>query len=307
LTRLHRVTAPRPVRDPVFAFAFDHRSQFFDLAQEAGAGEARLPKLKKLFVEAVGQTEASLGLAGSVGMLCDDRYGQDALSAATGRGWWIGRPVELPGSNPLVFDRGRSIGTSLITWPHEHVVKCLVRFHPDDDVENRLEQEAQIRALYDAVQASGHELLLEIIPPREPARAADTVLRALTRLYNLNIFPEWWKLEPMTAAEWTAIDALIETRDPYCRGVLLLGLAANADTLAAGFADARASRTCRGFAVGRTIFHEPSRKWLAGDIDDAALVRAVRANFESLIRAWHVARGERGADRVSAGVKEAAT
>ncbi len=44
-----------------------------------------------------------------------------------------------------------------------------------------------------------------------------------------------------------------------------------------------ASRTCRGFAVGRTIFHEPSRKWLAGDIDDAALVRAVRANFEALI------------------------
>ena len=46
-------------------------------------------------------------------------------------------------------------------------------------------------------------------------------------------------------------------------------------------------------AVGRTIFHEPSRKWLAGDIDDAALVRAVRANFEALIRAWRVARGER--------------
>ncbi len=111
LTRLHRVTAPRPAHDPVFAFAFDHRNQFFELAQEAGAAEARLPELKKLFVEAVGQTEAALGLAGSIGMLCDDRYGQDALNAATGRGWWIGRPVELPGSNPLVFDRGRSIGT----------------------------------------------------------------------------------------------------------------------------------------------------------------------------------------------------
>jgi 5-dehydro-2-deoxygluconokinase len=140
------------------------------------------------------------------------------------------------------------------------------------------------------VQASGHELLLEIIPPPGLPRAADTVVRAIERLYNLQIFPEWWKLEPMAAAEWAAIDALIEVRDPYCRGVLLLGQAANADTLAAGFAEARESRTCRGFAVGRTIFHEPSRKWLAGDIDDAALVRAVRANFEALIRAWHAAR-----------------
>jgi 5-dehydro-2-deoxygluconokinase len=293
LTRLHRVTAPRPVHDPVFAFAFDHRNQFFDLAQETGAGEARLPMLKKLFVEAVAQTEDALGLAGSIGMLCDDRYGQDALNAATGRGWWIGRPVELPGSNPLTFDRGRSVGTTLISWPREHVVKCLVKFHPDDDVDNRLEQEAQIRALYDAVQASGHELLLEIVPPAGLPRAADTVVRAIERLYNLEIYPEWWKLEPMAAAEWAAVDALLEARDRYCRGVLLLGQAAHADTLAAGFAAARQSRTCRGFAVGRTIFHEPSRKWLAGDIDDAALVRAVRANFETLIRAWRVARGER--------------
>jgi 5-dehydro-2-deoxygluconokinase len=108
----------------------------------------------------------------------------------------------------------------------------------------------------------------------------------------------------MAAAEWAGVDALIEARDPYCRGVLLLGQAANADTLAAGFAEARESRTCRGFAVGRTIFHEPSRKWLAGDIDDAALVRAVRVNFEALIRAWDVARGEnRGASK---GFKEAA-
>ena len=84
-------------------------------------------------------------------MLIDDRYGQDALNAATGRGWWIGRPVELPGSNPLEFDRGRSIGTHLVSWPHEHVVKCLVKYHPDAAIENRLDNEAQVRALYDSM------------------------------------------------------------------------------------------------------------------------------------------------------------
>ena len=102
----------------------------------------------------------------AIGLLCDDRYGQDALNAATGRGWWIGRPVEWPGSNPVVFEHGRSIGTTLVSWPVEHVVKCLVPLHPDDDVVNRFENEAQVRALYDAVQASGHELLIEIVPPR---------------------------------------------------------------------------------------------------------------------------------------------
>ena len=295
LTRLHRVTAPRARRDELFAFAFDHRNPFFDLAQQAGADEARLPKLKQLLVEAVAETEAAGKLTGKVGLLCDDRYGQDALNAATGRGWWIGRPVELPGSNPLQFDRGRSIGTTLQSWPAEHVAKCLVSYHPDDPIEHRLEQEAQVRALYDAVQASGHELLLEIIPPKNRPRADDTVLRALKRLYNLGIYPEWWKLEPMSPSQWQAVDALIAERDPYCRGVVLLGLNASIDTLAAGFRDAQASRSCRGFAVGRTIFQEPSGAWLAGSIDDAELKRQVRANFEALIRVWREAREHKAA------------
>jgi 5-dehydro-2-deoxygluconokinase len=290
LTRLHRVTAPRTPRDEVYAFAFDARNQFFELAQQARASEDRLPKLKLLFVDAVAETEAALALQGRIGLLCDDRYGQDALNAATGRGWWIGRPVELPGSNPLEFDRGRSIGTNLISWPAEHVVTCLVKYHPDDALENRLEQEAHIQALYDAVQSSGHELLLEIVPPMELPRSPDTVLRALKRLYNLGILPEWWKLEPMSAGEWRLIDALIAERDPYCRGMLVLGLNASAEQLSRDFREARTSTTCRGFAAGHTIFMDPSRAWLAGEIDDVKFKQNVRERFESLIRVWHGAR-----------------
>ncbi|MET0202729.1 MAG: PfkB family carbohydrate kinase, partial [Casimicrobiaceae bacterium] len=290
LTRLHRMTAPRARRDEVFAFAFDHRNPFFEIAQRAGAPESRIPALKKLLVSAVAETDGALRLGGRTGLLCDDRYGQDALNEATGRGWWIGRPVELPGSNPVQFDRGRSIGTTLIGWPAEHVVKCLVQYHPDDPVLHRLEQESQIRALYDAVQASGHELLLEIIPPKHMARDDDTVYRALKRLYNLGIHPEWWKLEPMSPAQWEKVDALIAERDPHCRGVLLLGLNAHLDTLAQGFRDARASRTCKGFAVGRTIFNAPAQAWLEGAIDDAELTKRVRANYEALIHAWRSAK-----------------
>ena len=68
---------------------------------------------------------------------------------------------------------------------------------------------------------------------------------------------------------------------------------AGIDTLGAGFRDAQASQSCRGFAVGRTIFQEPARAWLAGSIDDAELKRQVRANFEALIEVWRDARGRR--------------
>ncbi|MDR5878479.1 bifunctional 5-dehydro-2-deoxygluconokinase/5-dehydro-2-deoxyphosphogluconate aldolase [Caballeronia sp. LZ032] len=291
LARLHRVSPRRKPWDEVLGFAFDHRNQFFDLAQQTGGSETRIATLKNLFVEAVAQTEKEHGLEGRIGVLIDDRYGQDALNAATGRGWWIGRPVELPGSLPLVFDHGRSIGTTLVQWPREQVAKCLVQYHPDHPHELRLEQEAQVRALYDAVQESGHELLLEVIVPKNgPPVADDTVVRALKRFYNLGIYPEWWKLEAMNPQQWQAVDALIAERDPYCRGVVLLGLSAGVEQLRDAFRAAADSATCRGFTVGRTIFHEPSRAWLSEQISDDELITRVRHTFETLIAAWRETR-----------------
>ena len=291
LAHLHRVSVARPAWDDLHIFAFDHRSQFYDLACACGAEEARLPRLKRLLVDAVATVERELNLAHRVGVLIDQRYGQDALNAATGRGWWIGRPVETPGSHPLEFEYGRSIGSQLVQWPREHVVKCLVQFDPDGDAESRLEQETQLRTLYDAVKQSGHELLLEVIPP---ASTNDTqgerVLRAMKRIYNLGIRPEWWKLKPLPAKDWTAIDALLAERDPYCRGVVLLGLNAPFAELAEGFAAAAQSASCRGFAVGRSLFLEPSRAWLSNEIDDDTLVERASQQFAKLIALWQQSR-----------------
>ncbi|SFW42238.1 bifunctional 5-dehydro-2-deoxygluconokinase/5-dehydro-2-deoxyphosphogluconate aldolase [Luteibacter sp. UNCMF366Tsu5.1] len=297
LAHLHRTAVPRKPWHELYVFAFDHRVPFFELAREVGADEARLPRLKNLLVDAVAATEQAGKLHGHVGLLCDDRYGQDALNAATGRGWWIGRPVEVSGSNPLEFERGRSIGSQLVAWPREHVIKCLVAFDPDADPLDRVEQETQLRSLYDAAQLSGHELLLEVIPPgcTSQAQRDERVLRSLKRIYNLGIRPNWWKLCPPTSDAWGAIDALIQERDPHCRGVLLLGLNATAEVLGDGFANAASSETCRGFAVGRTIFAEPAREWLAGRIDDATLVARARASFEAMIALWRGSRQHPGA------------
>jgi 5-dehydro-2-deoxygluconokinase len=296
LAHLHRASVPRRAWNDLHVFAFDHRSQFYELARECGADESRLPRLKQLLVEAVARTEQALGLHGRVGVLIDQRYGQDALNAATGRGWWIGRPVEMPGSNPLEFEYGRSVGSQLQRWPAEQVVKCLVPFDPDGEPEARLEQETQLRTLYDAVLHSGHELLLEVIPPPNPdatGTPGERVLRAMKRIYNLGIRPEWWKLAPLPAPDWAALDALIAERDPYCRGVVLLGLNAPFAELAEGFQAAARSASCRGFAVGRSLFLGPARAWLQGDIDDAALVADAARQFAELAELWRQARESR--------------
>lgn len=292
--RLHRVGARRRESGPLYILAFDHRRQLIELAQQAGRPLDSISGLKGLLLEAVIRTEAHLRrYAGEakLGLLADDRFAGDVLSAATGRGFWIARPVELPGSRPLVFERGRSIGSQLIHWPREHVVKCLLHFHPDDEPMLRLEQEAQVQSLYEATRESGHELLLELVVPKLTGDSADALYRAMLRIYNIGVYPEWWKLQAQPREVWRRLDRLIFARDPYCRGVVLLGLNAPLEELEAAFREAAESRACRGFAIGRTIFQAPGLQWLRGEIDDAALIDQVRGAFTRLIDAWRDARG----------------
>ena len=293
LAHLHRTTAARTSWPELNVLAFDHRSQFFELAREAGADEARIPALKKLLVRAGEQVERSRSLQGKMGVLIDGGpYGADALNAATGRGWWVGRPVELPGSRPLRFDGTRSVGSLLMHWPIEQVVKCLVSYHPDDAIDLRLEQEARVRELWEATRESGHELLLEMIPPRSmtpEGTADDAVLRSVKRLYNLGFKPEWWKLAPMASSGWDQLAALVAERDPQCRGAVILGLSQPLEVLAKGFAQAT-HPIVKGFMVGRTLWAETSLAWLKGELDDAALVDQVERNFTLLVDAWRASR-----------------
>jgi len=289
LAHLHRVSAARPRWEPLYVMAFDHRSQFFDLARQTGAAEQRIQQLKQLLLRSVERTAQQDQLQGQVGVLIDGgSYGADALAAATGRGWWVGRPVELPGSRPLRFDGTLSIGSALVHWPAEQVVKCLVHYHPDDLVDLRLAQEQKLLELWQATRASGHELLLEIIlpPDRVVADQADTdVIRSVQRLYNLGIQPEWWKLAPMQTAGWEALALLVAARDPLCRGVVILGLNQPLRALAESFALAR-NPLVKGFMVGRSLWAEPARRWLAASIDDATLVQTVADHFSELVQAW---------------------
>lgn len=300
LAHLHRVTAARPSWNDLCVMAFDHRSQFYDIAREAGASEARIPALKKLLVKAAEQVERSRQLQGHTGVLIDGGdYGSDALASATGRGWWVGRPVELPGSRPLRFDGTRSIGSALIHWPTEQVVKCLVHYHPDDAYELRLAQEQTVLELWEATRESGNELLLEIIPPKAltPDGSADAaVLRAVKRFYNLGVKPEWWKLAPMQEQGWRELEALITERDRHCRGAVILGLNQPLDFLASSFSYAT-NPIVKGFMVGRTLWADASLKWFRGDIDDATLIDEVARNFAVLVDAW---RNRRNAQRAAA-------
>ena len=285
LEHLHWATNRRRAWPEVLAFAFDDRTEFEEMAAANGRPKDDIGAFKALCLQALNRTGGN-----PAGLLCDGRMGQDTLDRASGVGKWIGRPIEQPGSRPLAFEGDANPATTLRAWPTEHCVKCLVCYHPDDQAVLRDAQEASILSLSDACRATGHDLLLEVVPPPNMPQDNETLPRAIERMYELGVFPDWWTLPASRRDTWRRIAEIIAEHDPYCRGVLVLGLDAPEDTLAEPLATAAAQPVCKGFAIGRAIFGGPARSWFAGEIDDHHAVADMAASYERLVGSWRAAR-----------------
>lgn len=288
LEQIHWATNRKGDWPVMRVFAFDHRSQLEDLE---GATPDKIGAFKTLCLEACAQVADGHD---GYGLLVDSRLGRDALYKAAGTGLWIGRPVEWPGSRPLTLEPeiGPDYG-GLNEWPLEHVVKVLCFYHPDDPAEMRAEQEATVMRLFHAARRNRLEFLLEVIPSKAGPVGDDTTARVIRRFYDIGVYPDWWKLEPMTSdAAWQMTVAAIEDNDAHTRGILVLGLGADEDSLKASFEVAAQYPLVKGFAVGRTIFAEAARGWMTGALSDAQAVALMKDNYTRLCGIWVAARGE---------------
>jgi 5-dehydro-2-deoxygluconokinase len=290
LEQIHWSTNRRKGWAEVRAFAFDHRLQ---LEEIPGATVEKIGAFKELCLSAMEQVAG--GRAG-FGILCDNRLGKSALHKAAGKGIWIGRPVEWPGSRPLRLEPelGPDFG-GLSEWPLEHVVKVLCFCHPDDPAAMSADQEDTLTRLFHACRRNRLEMLLEIIPSKVGPVGDDTNARLINRIYDLGIHPDWWKLEPLRTAEaWRTTCAAITARDPHVQGVVVLGLGQAEDDLAQAFRLAAAEPLVKGFAVGRTIFAKAAAEWMAGGLDDRSAIAMMAGNFARLCAIWDAARTEGG-------------
>ena len=286
LEQVHWATNRAGDWSSVKTFAFDHRMQ---LEEMPGYSKDKGGAFKELCLQAALDVQA--GQQG-YGILCDNRIGRAALHAASGSGLWIGRPTEFPGSRPIQLEPelGADLG-QLREWARENVVKLLVFCHPEDDAATRAEQEEVVKRLWHASRRNGLEFLLEIIPSKVGAVDDMTTATLIQQFYDVGVYPDWWKLEPFkSAAAWqNSVDA-IERNDPYTRGIVVLGLDAPEAELAASFAMAAKQPLVKGFAVGRTIFGDAARAWMAGDIGDAEAIEMMRGRYQRLCEIWDQAR-----------------
>jgi 5-dehydro-2-deoxygluconokinase len=283
LNHLHRATT-RNDPEELRVLAIDHRWQLEEAADELGVERGRLRELKALLGRAfrlvAGDDEAA-------GVLLDDVYGDGALEELTGSGAWIARAVEVARSRPVEFVGGPNVAATLRSWPEEHVVKCNLYWHPQDDSEIRALQEQRVLQLFDACVRNDRQLLLEIQAPQGMRYDEGSMAELLARFYEIGVRPEWWKLPPNPdPGVWERIGDVVREHDPYCAGLLVLGQALEEEELVESFAAAASEPLCNGFAIGRSIYGDPARRWLAGEIGDEELVSSVAERYERMVSLW---------------------
>ena len=297
LEQVHWATTRAGDWSTIRTFAFDHRMQ---LEEMPGYTLEKGGAFKELCLEAALKVQDGQG---GYGILCDNRIGRSALHRASGSGLWIGRPTEWPGSRPIALEPelGPDCG-ALREWARENLVKLLVFCHPEDATEMRAQQEEVIKRLWTASRRNGLEFLLEVIPSKVGAVDDDSTATLIRQVYASGVYPDWWKLEPFkTEAAWANAVAAIEEHDPRTRGIVVLGLDAPEAELAASFARAAQFPLVKGFAVGRTIFGDAARAWMAGDMTDAEAVAQMADRFTRLCGIWDRARSDAQGHSLKAG------
>ena len=268
-------------------FAFDHRRQ---LEEIEGANPQKIGQFKILCLEATLQVAKDKK---GYGFLCDSRLGQESLFRAADSELWTGRPVEWPGSCPLQIEPelGEDFG-GLKEWPRHHVVKLLCFCHPNDDEGLWHAQLDTIKRVFTASRRNQLEFLLEVVPSKSGSVDEKTTAQIIQRCYDAGIYPDWWKLEPMTSSlAWENTIDTIEQNDPYIRGIVILGLGESEERLASCFKAVASTPLVKGFAVGRTIFADVAKIWMKGEMSDAQAVAMMADKYQKLCQIWDEARG----------------
>lgn len=288
-------------RDHVYMLAADHRWQWEEWCDARGIARSRIADVKRLAFDAfMLAREQSPQVRTHGALLLDEQYSSATVADAVRAGIEIGTPAEKAGAVPLAwttdpFDRALTGA----------FVKVLVRYRSDDDTAIHDGQLRKLDALQTWCRGAGQPLVVEILVARrqEPEDDFDAsgrpamLARFIGDAYARGLVPDFWKIEgTMSASGARIVDGAIAAQ-PDARQIIL-GKAADLRTIDDWFATAARTTTAAGFAIGRSVFWEPSTAFLSGASTAAAAIDRIAGNYLRLVSAWLTHRSTAGGAKI---------
>ncbi len=299
---------------PLFVQPFDHRGSFTKTFFEFKGAPKIEPDRDQHGPVAAAKTVIYRGLIRAiemgvpreeVGILVDSQFGSHILADARSRSIPTAVCVEKSGQDVFDFEYGARWEDHL-RFVAPDMVKCLVRYHPEDDVSLNREQLTRLKLLSDYIHASNDRyLMFELLVPavtEEDKKAGDRydsevrpkhMVEAIRQIQDFGVEPDVWKIEGLDArAHAEAVAKQVRSTDARKKaGSILLGRGSNKEKVHEWLKVAAPVEGFIGFAVGRTNFSDPLKRYLKKELDEKSAVEEIAENYKGCVDIWKKAKG----------------
>lgn len=277
--------------------AFDHRSSFareVTGADEVEGSEAAVVEAAKRMVYDGLASAVERDSASDLGLLVDEQYGSAVVPLARRHGITVAVPVERSGRDVFEFEYGDNFMAHLRALDPD-MAKVLVRLNPEGPSSDNELQLVRLRGLADELRPAGYGFLFELLVPpteRQLERCGGDrlryerevrpglILRAVAMVQAAGIEPDVWKVEGVEDVEDARAIVELARDERRWEDVACTVLGAGAgDERVEHWLRVAAAAGFSGFAIGRSIWRDPVRRQLDGELDRGAAVELVRDRF----------------------------
>jgi myo-inositol catabolism protein IolC len=288
---------------PLYVLAFDHRGSFQKkmLGIQGTPNEEdtrRIEDAKALigegFFEAIGQGAPRE----EAGLLVDEQFGAAIARRAKDQGLIFAMPVEKSGQDEFDFEYGDDFGAHIEGFDPTFS-KVLVRYNTEGDAGMNRRQSEHLRRLSDWLHENGRRFLFELLVAAEPAQlekvAGDTdrydkeirpglMVESIRELQGAGIEPDIWKIEGIdTREDCERISQQVRSGGRDRVACVVLGRGANEEAVIHWLRTGATVPGYIGFAIGRTIWWDAVKAYIAGDTDRAASAKQIADNYLRMI------------------------
>ena len=296
--------------EKLYILAFDHRGSF-KKAVVGSSGDVtpeeteRIRDAKSLIFDGMVIAAEAGELSANMGVLVDEEFGGTVPEMARKHGLKLAMPVEKSGQDVFDFEYGDDFGAHIEQFDPDFS-KVLVRYNPESpDTETNLLQLQRLKRLADWLHDNDRLFQFELLVPAEPEQlesvGGDTarydaevrpglMIRAIAEIQEAGVEPDVWKIEGLDDRA-DCVKVAEQTRSGGRDNVacVLLGRGANTEKVDDWLYQAGEVDGFIGFAIGRSIWSDPLKAYLAGDLDRETAAAKIAESYTRFIEVWRQA------------------
>jgi myo-inositol catabolism protein IolC len=292
----------------LYILAFDHRGSFqkkmFGIEGDPTPEQTeQIADAKRLIYEGMEESVKRGAEAGATGVLVDEQFGSDIPQRSKQAGLKLSMPVEKSGQNEFDFQYGDEFGAHIENFD-PNFSKVLVRYNTDDpDTEMNERQLGRLKVLADWLHANNKKFLFELLVPATEEQLAqvggdtdrydaelrpELMRRAIEDCQQRGIEVDIWKIEGVDARADAQMLAEQARSGEGRQGVtcVLLGRGASTEKVEEWLQVASTVEGFIGFAIGRSIWWDALKGWLAEELDRPAAVAQVADNYLHFVEVY---------------------